>query len=886
MVLAASAVSAAPVQSETAKVHGVVRDASEAPLPNASITLTRLDTGISRPVIRTSADGTFAFLALVPSRYRLSVVLAGFATATREIELSVDEDRRLAFALDVALTMPPVIVFATESPLVDPSQTSLGRTITARQLDDLPISAGGVRNSDTLATLTPGILNDMAQGGAGGATFGTAGQIGTNTMLINGVSIDGAEGFTVPQEAIQEFKVVSNHFSAEYGQASGAVVNLLIRSGTNMPWGRIHWLQQEGAWNARSATARLAGAQDPGLSQEAFGGTWSGPIVANRAFLFASVEQAFKHSNYTNTSPVASIFRPADPLTIPFEARLPRGLVRGDVNLGAANALAVQFIYEGVSHDNAAREPLSALERTRVLHNPTYDLTLGDTHVIGSKAVHDLKVHWNRTRFAWSVDGLCAGCATLNYPDIKLGKPANAPTNSVSDRVDLVDTVSWLVNGRGRHDIKAGLDVTYAQLANNVLGNLVGTYQFNNSLPFDANNALSYPTKFTQNQGNPYVTARETIASFFVQDAWKIRDGVSINLGVRWDHTRRPGAAVQNDVAPRVGAAFDPWQRGTTVFRGGLGRYYDEGSLLQHRAVAAGLVTMSIAKPGFQGDLVHFDPFGPNPSRGNAPAVPQYSVFADVSTETPYTDQASLGLQQQLGSRMAITLDVVRARGYLLPIGWDLNYPDAAGVRPSPDRSLNQILTSQTRAQSWYSGLQLGVERRVTKRYGYSLAYTWSTSENNTDGVRAIPSDQTNLMADRGPTLLDIRHQFAGSVTINAPLGFRINTIVFARSGLPYTIITGTDDNNNGVNNDRPPGVGRNSARGAGLFEVDVRISRALTLGKCRLEILIDVFNVTNHDNWTEYSGAQNAKTFGQPTNAGPPRQIQIGARFDFGRGR
>ena len=182
-------------------------------------------------------------------------MLEGFATVTRDIALSVNENLSLSFKLMLARTIAAVTVVATDSPLVDPSKTSLGQTISSRQLDDVPLPSG-TRTSPTLAMLTPGILSDVAQ--QGGATFAAAGQIDANTLLINGVSTDGANSFVVPQDAIREFKVVSNHFSAEFGQASGAVVNVLIRSGTNRPHGRAFWLQQEGALNARSGASRLA----------------------------------------------------------------------------------------------------------------------------------------------------------------------------------------------------------------------------------------------------------------------------------------------------------------------------------------------------------------------------------------------------------------------------------------------------------------------------------------------------------------------------------------------------------------------------------------------------------------------------------------------------
>lgn len=262
---------AAPRQSPTATVHGVVRDVSDAVLANATVTLTRLDTGRSRPPVRSGRDGSFRFLALSPGRYRLAAVRDGFAPAERVFELTVDLDLPVSLTLTLARRSESVSVLPTESPLVEPSKTSLGRTITRLDLDGAPILSG-IRTFATLAMLAPGIQNDLAGSGA----MGAAGLIGSQTVQVDGLSIDkGASetSGTPPLEAIQEFKVVTNHFSAEFGQASGAVISVLTRSGTNNASGRLYWLQQEGAWAATSAKAKQQQTTDPGLTQKIFGGT-------------------------------------------------------------------------------------------------------------------------------------------------------------------------------------------------------------------------------------------------------------------------------------------------------------------------------------------------------------------------------------------------------------------------------------------------------------------------------------------------------------------------------------------------------------------------------------------------------------------------------------
>ncbi len=883
---------AAPRQSATATVRGVLRDASDAVLPGAIVTLTRLETGRTRPTVSSDSAGSFRFIALSPGRYRVSAALAGFAPAEREFELTIDLDLEVSLTLTIERQRLSVDVVATDSPLVDLSKTSLGSTITRRDLDESPI-ATGFRNFETLALLAPGIQYDLA---AATGVMGTAGQMGNRTVAVDGLSIDTGTveiSGTPPLEAIQEFKVVTNHFSAEFGQASGAVVSVLTRSGTNIPSGRLYWLQQDGRWAATSAKAKLAGTTDPGLQQEVFGGTWGGPLVRNRAFLFATVEQLVKDTVYINTSPVARLFQPNDPLTIPSGAHLPRALLRADVNVAASNVLTLRYNYQLANHVNSGREAQSSAERGRVLYHPVHDVAVLDTHVFGSRAVNELRAHWDRYRWVWSVDGFCPGCAALNYPSIKLGKPPAAPSAQARDRVDVVDTMSWLAAGPGgSHAIKTGLAISFARFADSTLNNGTGTYRFPNDIPFDANDKLSYPREFTQNVGDPGVAVEETIVSAFVQDEWQPGEGLSLSLGARWDHTNWPGpSSRRDDVAPRLGVSVDPWKKGTTAFRAGAGRYYDESSLQIARAAETGFTMLSITDPGFQGDAVHFDQFGFNPRR-SGPAVQRYSVNRYTSTRTPHTDQASVGVQRQIGRQIGLAVDLVRARGYHLPVGRDLNYPDlTTGARPDPEPSLKQIIVAETRGESWYTGLQVGVGGRPARRYGYSIAYTWSSSENDTDGTGAanFPQDQTkSLRVDRGPTPLDAHHQFTARGTADAPFGLRVATVVYARSALPYNVTTGADTNNDGVTNDRPPDHGRNDARGAALFEADVRVSKFLYAGKTRIELLAEVFNVTNHVNWTSYTGNQAAGPFfGQPTDAGPPRQLQIGVRIDFGaRGR
>jgi Carboxypeptidase regulatory-like domain/TonB dependent receptor len=880
-LVSAGIAAAAPPQSATASARFVVDDSTSAVVLGATIVLTSLDSGATRKA-QSRSDGSIEFVALPPGRYRVTVELDGFVPIERRFELTIDEQRELHVTLAVGRFSSAAAVNATNRPLVEPAKTSLGRTISTREIDQLPIATALFRDVTNLATLAPGVVSDVT----GVSGIATAGQSGNdNTFLLDGLSVDsaisGGQVANLPADAVREVRVVSNHFDVEFGQASGAVVNMVTRSGTNTPTGRAYYFQQSGAWNASPPQVAAVSTKQSGLSQELVGGFWGGPLARERAFLFGSVEQVVQHSQNVNPSPVALEFRPLDPLVWPVETHAPKGTARADINVRSSNLLTVRAIASSVTSDDSSREPQSALERGRTQDTIVRSVAVLDSQVMGSSAVNEARAQWVRTGNEFGVGGFCSDCAALNYPDIKLGKPSNAPQDVTGQRGEVADVLTKTANRWGRHTLKVGVDVMAVQQFGTNPTNASGTYTFPQGAgPFNPLDKSTYPRMFTQNLGDASFHVRETIVSTFGQDEWQPLDGLSANLGVRWDRTAWPlSATPENDLALRAGLSFDPWKRSVTVFRVAAGRYYDETLLPVARDAEVGFVQITIQNPGYQGDPKDFDPYGPNPRRSGQ-AIQQVSVNRTQPTSNPYTDQFSVGLQRQFGSNVGVTADLVRALGYHLLVGGDLNYPDPiTNIRPDP--TIKQILVAESRGQSWYTGLQVGVYKRLSHGYAYSVAYTLSSSQNDTDGRSALPQDQNNILADRGPSLNDARHRVTANGTVSLPWNLHLAAVVSARSALPYNIVTTTDANGDGQN-DRPPGVGRDSARGSAFFQADVRISKAWMMGRPRLELMAEAFNVTNRSNWTTYNGMLGALTFGQATGAGPPRQLQFGLRFDF----
>jgi carboxypeptidase family protein/TonB-dependent receptor-like protein len=882
-------------QSTAARVSGIVYDEQRGVLPGADIALKNLDTGQVRTTV-SDQDGGFVLIGLVPDRYELRIELSGFAPLTRSIDLTVGEDVELKPTLAIATLVQSVEVRADAS-TIEPSQTALRHTITARQIDELPVPN---RDFTNLALLAPGILtNQVATGSSTG--IATAAQTGRdNNYVVDGLTLNNTNFSStrggISLDAIQEFVVLSNNFDAEYGQASGVVLNVVTRSGTNKRAGRVYYYHRDDHWDATSHAARLVGQKKSTFEQKVAGGSLGGPIVRNRAFFFGSFEDTMLDTQAITTSAVLRDFRPDASTHVPVKNRTAQLLGRSDLTLSPPSVLTVRYRLEQPTMNNffgAADIGKGAPERGLDVTGRKYDLAVLHNFANGPSSLNEFRFQFARSYFD-RVSKVCPGgrplppligCWDEQRPGITLGKLSNAPSGATENRWQFADSFTFLLPPAiGQHSLKAGVDVSAIGLDSRGVADGDGTFTFQGNagnLPFDPANPATYPTQYTQTLGNPNSHLDHTLYAAFVQDRWKPGANMTVNVGLRWDYDHAPGVSKETrDIAPRLGIAFDPTGRGTTSIRGGLGRYYDQVPLAVANAAEQAKTShqILITNPGYP------DPLSLNPN-GNMPGPPKPNTTRLLDMRVPYTDQFTVGIQRALISQLAITADVVQARGRHLLVTHDLNYPDLNAPtlpRPRPDSSVQRVSTVESLGNSWYRGLQIGLEKRPSRHYSYTLAYTLSRSERDTEDYTFVPQDQRDFAAERGPAANDARHRLSAALNVDVPRGLRFTAVLTAQSALPYTITTGSDDNHDTFNNDRPAGVGRNSARGANFRQMDARLSKSFGAGAKRVEVLVEAFNLTNRANWTGYDGKKISPTFGRPTAALPARQIQAGVRIDF----
>jgi len=215
-----------------------------------------------------------------------------------------------------------------------------------------------------------------------------------------------------------------------------------------------------------------------------------------------------------------------------------------------------------------------------------------------------------------------------------------------------------------------------------------------------------------------------------------------------------------------------------------------------------------------------------------------------------------------------------------------------AGVRPDPNFFLERVVESTGLLRS--NALIASLQGWIGKAVKFKAQYTFSRSDDNTDGALALPADSRNLGPEWGRSSFDMQHRFVLAGTSNLPAAFKLGLMLVANSGTPFNITTGSDDNGDGVANDRPPGVTRNTGQGPGFLQTDLRVSKVFNFykgplnsdgdvsGFTKMELTFDAFNLFNHTNLTNIIGEVSSPRFGQATNALPARTIQMSLRFSF----
>ena len=393
-----------------------------------------------------------------------------------------------------------------------------------------------------------------------------------------------------------------------------------------------------------------------------------------------------------------------------------------------------------------------------------------------------------------------------------------------------------------------------------------------------------------------------------MQDSWRAANRLTVNAGLRYDTETifakaRPSRSTRtsNNVAPRVGATWTATEDGRTVVRGGFGIYYDQGfnNISGNISNSARSNNVTVLNPGY-----------PDPYNGGTIAAtkPSITIAAPVFT-TPSTRTTSVGIRRELGPGFAVSVDGVRTLGYDLFNAVDINAPLPGNtVRPDPDVSPHRAVPDD-RAE-----LDQCVARLARTPYRAPRAHA-STSP--TRCRNRCGTSRTSDSCRRTRTIRPPRRPPPATIAVTRssrprvwalPWGFQASGLLQARSGLPWNVTTGSDNNGDQSVNDRPdlaaPGgdptdkatystnftgrvgnLARNANRGEAFAQLDLRLSKFVRFGRYSFEGFLEAFNALNRANLGTPNGTLTSSTFGSPTglaSGATPRQLELGFRFNF----
>jgi hypothetical protein len=894
----------------TATVSGRVEDPNGAPVSGATVTAASRERGLSRTAT-TDAQGRYRFLYLPIDTYDLQVRAAPFRGASRRVGLSVGQALDVSFKLVLEGAAETVDVSA-ERPIVETVRTQVAETVLSREIDSLPLNG---RNYLDLAALAPAVTRSNPVSNQRfpetSAVPGTGLSVTGQRQIDNGFVVDGLSanddaadlpGTFYSQEVIREFEVVTSGGIAEFGRASAGTVNILTRSGTNDWTGRAYGYVRDDALDARNP---LALRKDP-LRQWQYGASAGGPLRHDRTFVFANVEQTrISSTSVITVTPENAAAANARLDAVGYRApRVTTGLfetgfdttnvfLKLDHSLSGKTLLSARYSLYDIASDNARNVGgLGAVSRGTGLTNRDHTLTLSALHTASARAVNETRLQYTRSRLT-AVPNDLVGPAVSISGVANLGTATNSPTARDLDLYELVNATTIV---RGAHALKGGGDLIWNRLDIEFPGALQGVYSFASLANFQAGRYSTFQQAFgatSQFQSNPNL-------GLFVQDEWRPRRQLTVNAGLRYDLQWLPDPIQtdSNNIAPRLGLAWAPGS-GRTVVRASVGLYYDRVPLratsnaLQRDGTKYRVAVLAFGEPA-------------------APAFPAVlsafpeGLLASITTIDPDIQnarswQTGVQVERALAPDTAVGLGYQRVRAAGLILSRNVNVPTLSAAEAAargianlgrPDPRFANVSRFGSLGEAHYDGLTASFRRQFGGAFGARVSYTLSSAKDDAGNAFFFsPQDSADIRGEWGPSDNDQRHRLVVSAAAEgrgALSGWKLAGIFSYGSTLPFNPVTGNDRNNDTNVNDRPVGVGRNSARGFDFASTDVRLSRRFALGgHGAVEALVEGFNVLNRANYqlpnnTFGTGSTPRAGYGRPTQAADPRQVQLGLRVDF----
>jgi hypothetical protein len=830
-------------------VRGTVLDPGQASVLGAKVTLKRTDTN---ELHSTTADaaGAFRFDRVQAGEYELRIEQEGFKPYVSRLTVGSQPPRLMNVVLALADVEQHVTVPDQQTEVsTNPADNLDSVTVNRETLDNLPVF-----DQDYIATMSRFL--DAASVGTGGVT----------------IIVDGVESSRVPvsASAIQEVKINQNPYSAEFFRPGKGRIEIITKPGSSKFHGTFNFLFRDYNLNARDPFALIR----PPEQRRIFEGNFTGPLGRSKKTSFlisANREEEDAQSTVFGLGLSGQIRE-----NVPTPQRNTE--ISGGVThqFGESQIISIRGIWADKTIQNQGVGGFTLPEAGTNYEHQEDIIYFNHQGFITKKWFNQFRLQFGHSY---------TPTQSIN-PGPKIvvlgaftGGGADGSRLEGEDHVAINEILVWTGS---KHTIRTGInipEISHRAWDDNTFA--AGTYTFSTLQDYQQ----SRPFSLQKQSGNGRVVFLETIFGGFFQDEFRPLRNLQISYGLRYDWQNHFPSS--KNFAPRLSFAYAPWKSRKTVIRGGAGFFYDSPG----------------PAPVF--DLIRFDgvrlrqylvtdPLYPDPSALGPTSI----VRLDPTVRIPYVLQYGVGIERQLNKATTLSVNYTGLRGVHLFRSRDVNAPPPPFYlsRPDPNYSVWRQIESSGDLES--RALEFGLRRNVTRYFAGMVQYTLGRAYNNVPGntlgrgraggISSFPANNYDLSGEWSRADFDQRSRFNMLGTVTAGRYLNLGIALGLYSGQPYSETTGRDENNDGLANDRPSGVRRNSLQGPGYADLDLRWSHDFFFKPARKDkgptatLGLDAFDVLNHVNYVSYVGVLSSPFFGKPVSAQPPRRLQVSFRFRF----
>ncbi len=834
--LAALCVAAFGQQAANSTLTGTITDPHGAVVGGVNITATHKATSIKREVT-SNDDGLYVFSNMPPGDYELRIEAKGFTTKVTKtaVSLKVGQTVTLNVPLEVGVSETVVVDLEPQRALIDNNDSLIHGIVESREVEGLPLNG---RNFLELALLIPG--NSPAPNfdptKTNTVVISSAGQLGRGgNVTIDGVDTNddvvGGSIQNISQDAIREFQIATNRFSAQLGRSGSSVINVVTKSGTNDLHGSGSFYFRDSGLQGLPATLDRSLDESPPFDRQQYAFALGGPIKKDRAWFFGS----FENRNQDGVVLVGTRALASRTIRRDFaDSPLDDFMTTNRVDWNPTQLDQVNFRYsfqreKGTAASTLIRSIGSASQR-QTGDNKSHSFLTNYNRVFSPTLVNTLRFSFSD--FINQTLPVAPG-PQLTFPSIQDGASFRVPQQTKQRRFQFSDALTMI---RGNHTFYLGGEIQHVQSDLDLKVFQQGRIELIEDFPdFDRNldgrvddNDLLFAVTLRSGVPDRSLLLPDTNSTYFagfIQDDWRVNSQLTLNLGLRYEldtdvknvsrvdelnllilpFLNGERSKDKNNFAPRIGFNYSSRDTRTSV-HAGYGIYYDRVTLeiqtlergLDGRAlpveVRAGNVFF--IPPQFLFDPVNgvFPPPAPtlaNPFTGFVlPGAGAGGInIIDNDLQNPMVHQINVGVQRELGRNLAIRADYVRNVGTHFIIGRIVGTVPFNPVVGGPELVKN--LESSVRTK--YDGLLVSVERRFSNHYQFRASYTLSRSSNyaNDDQIPFSngPIDSNDLRREYGPTPNDQRHRFSFSGLFQLPGDIRVAPILSLASSVPMDIL-------------------------------------------------------------------------------------------------